>query len=315
MRHWIDYRIAVLAAVACSLAVALEPTPARAHSFEVPISGFAGEWLSTQTYEPGIVVRYQGASYLSLRRSSHIAPVTSKLDWALLDAPGAAGAAGSAGPTGPAGPPGPAGAPGPTGSTGPIGGTGPTGAAGARGPTGPPGPTGTAGPPGTVGPAGPNGLQGPKGPVGPTGPQGPRGRADTITVRDANDVFVAAVAGGFFRTVDGYSLGIQGQVTPAGLPQNDPSVFSFYHLAPNCAGPRLIIGSNELFIFGNTGYYTTSATTQTVASREDFTSGQDITQPGTCSPAGSSTSYDIGPITTVDIAAWGLVPPFSMQVN
>src|ERR1700722_3262463 len=168
MRHWIDHRIAMLAAVACSLTMALAATPARALSFEVPIIGFAGDWISTQSYAPGFVVRYKGASYLSLRRSSHTAPATSKLDWALLDAPGAAGPEGSAGPTGSTGPPGPAGAAGPTGSGGPNGARGPTGAAGAAGPTGPSGPSGAGGPSGTTGPAGPRGLPGPKGPVGPT---------------------------------------------------------------------------------------------------------------------------------------------------
>jgi Collagen triple helix repeat (20 copies) len=315
MRHWIDYRIAMLAVIACSLAMALAPTPARALSFEVPIIGFAGDWISTQSYEPGFVVRYKGASYLSLRRSSHTAPATSKLDWALLDAPGAAGTEGSAGPTGPTGPPGPAGAAGPTGSGGPIGATGPTGPPGAPGPAGPSGPSGAVGPPGTTGPAGPSGLPGPKGPVGPTGPPGPRGLTETITIRDANNVFVAATAGdNFYRNVDGETLLIEGSVTPAGLPQDGYPNFAFYHLAPNCAGPRLIIGPNTLVIFGDTGYYSTSATLQGPASQETFTSGQDVSQPGTCGSI-SNTFYDIGPITTIDIAAWGLVPPFFMQVD
>ena len=76
MRHLTDCRIAVLAAVACFLTTALQPTPARANSFPVPIIGFAGNWVSSETYAPGLVVRYQGSSYLCLRRSSHIAPST-----------------------------------------------------------------------------------------------------------------------------------------------------------------------------------------------------------------------------------------------
>lgn len=318
MRHLTDCRIAVLAAVACFLTTALQPTPARANSFPVPIIGFAGNWVSTETYEPGLVVRYQGSSYLSLRRSSHIAPSTNKLDWALLDAPGSAGPEGPAGPTGPSGLPGTPGVAGPTGPAGPSGAPGPAGPAGPSGPTGPRGPTGLIGTPGAAGVAGPQGLPGPRGNVGPIGPPGPRGPAETVTIRDANNVFVATSGGGAYaRNVDGYALGLENAISTTGLaPLSVNSLTLFFHLVANCADPRLIQGPQLLFIVDATGYYTTIASFQAPLSVESFTTGQDASQPGTCiNYTSADTFYDLGPVTTVDVAAWGLVPPFSMQVN
>jgi Collagen triple helix repeat (20 copies) len=317
MRHLTDCRMAMLATLACLLATALTPTPASANTFEVPIIGFAGNWVSTETYAPGLVVRYKSASYLSLRRSSHIAPATNKLDWALLDGAGAAGPEGSTGPIGPSGPPGPTGAAGPTGPAGPLGAPGSQGSAGPRGPIGPRGPTGLIGAPGTTGSAGPQGPSGPKGPVGSAGPQGPQGPTETVTIRDANNVFVAVWAGArYYRNIDGAPLVMEGDVTPTGLPQFAPTSLNFLHVAPGCAGPRLIMGPNQLFIVGTTGFYTTTASFQTVASTESFTAGQDLSQPGTCTEFLPPTaSFQVGTATTLDTSAWGLVPPFTMKVN
>jgi hypothetical protein len=87
-------------------------------------------------------------------------------------------------------------------------------------------------------------------------------------------------------------------------------------MSANCAGPRLVLGPQSLFIIGNTGYYTTDPTVQTPLSWETFTAGQDLSQPGQCvnqNPA--TTSYSIGPLGTVDISSWGLTPPFSWHVE
>jgi Collagen triple helix repeat (20 copies) len=317
MRRLTDYRMTMLATLACLLSTALGPTPASANTFDVPIIGFAGDWISTETYEPGLVVRYKGASYLSLRRSNHIAPATNKLDWAPLDGPGAAGPEGSTGPTGPSGPPGPTGAAGPTGPAGPLGAPGSQGPAGPRGPTGPRGPNGLIGAPGATGSAGPQGPPGPRGAVGPAGPQGPSGPTETVTIRDANNVFVAVWVGSrYYRNINGAPLVLEGDVTPAGLPQVGPTGLNFLHLAPDCAGPRLVLGPNLLFIVGTIGYYTTTASFQTIASTESFTAGQDLSQPGTCTEFVPPTaSFEVGTATTLDTSAWGLVPPFTMKVN
>src|SRR4051794_2922517 len=109
MRHSAGYRIgakivlALLYTFCCSFpALARAATP----PVLVPILSFAGNWVSTETYRAGIVVRYHGQTYLSLRRSRYVPPSTNTSDWAVLDSRGARG---PVGPQGVAGPPGPAG--------------------------------------------------------------------------------------------------------------------------------------------------------------------------------------------------------------
>jgi hypothetical protein len=68
-------------------------TPARAAGPPtlVPIVSFSGTWISTATYGRGVVVRYRGQTYLSLRRSRDATPSSNALDWVVLDSQGVAG--------------------------------------------------------------------------------------------------------------------------------------------------------------------------------------------------------------------------------
>ena len=120
-----------LALPACMvMAVAFSVTisaPAGA-AVNVEISTFRGAWSNTITYNAGVVVTFEGASYISLVNDNRgVAPNSSATRWAMLDEPGLPGATGPRGPEGPAGT---NGAPGPQ---------GPAGAAGAKGAIGPQG--------------------------------------------------------------------------------------------------------------------------------------------------------------------------------
>ena len=75
MRHSTGYRIGARGAIALALLCAFAYTfqaPARAETppVLVPIISFAGNWVSTETYGPGIVVRYHGQTYLKIGRAS-----------------------------------------------------------------------------------------------------------------------------------------------------------------------------------------------------------------------------------------------------
>lgn len=320
MRHSTSGRIGAWVAIAL-LYTLLDTwhTPARAAPPPtlVPIVSFAGTWISTATYGRGVVVRYRGQTYLSLRRSRDATPASNTMDWVVLDSQGAAGPpgpGGAAGPPGPAGAQGAAGPTGPAGLSGPPGGSGPPGAAGPKGPQGPMGPRGASGP---AGAAGAPGVAGAHGPTGAAGPQGPPGITGIVTLRDANSVLVGVPQNGSFqRELSGQPFDLPPPVTPTGLGQSDETRFQFFHLSANCAGPRLVQGPQSLSIIGNTGYYTINATVQTPLSVENFNAGQDLSQPGQCAnltPA--TTSYSIGPLSTVDISSWGLTPPFSWHLE
>lgn len=313
MRHLAGYWIVALIATAWSVnAARAEERPEL-----TPIIGFAGNWVATERYEPGLVVRYKGATYLSLRRSHSVAPSTNQLDWVLLDSPGAAGPTGPAGPAGPAGAAGPQGAAGGAGPMGLVGPPGPTGAAGAQGPRGPQGPSGPKGATGAAGASGPIGPTGATGPAGPIGPVGPAGVSGTITIRDANSVLVAVPSGmGFERYVNGLTLVLETDLGVAGIGTTAITSFTFYHMEANCAGPRLIQGPNLLFVEGTTGYYTTSAETTQEAplSMETFTAGQDVSTPGQCSSL-LNNYFELGPITTIDISSWNITPPLGQYVE
>ena len=111
---------AILIAAIVSSAIS---APANA-AVNINITDFQGVWSTTATYGEGVVVTYNGASYISLVNGNcNIAPTSNTNKWALLDAPGLQGA------TGPQGPPGPAGAKGATGATGSEGPAGPAGVA------------------------------------------------------------------------------------------------------------------------------------------------------------------------------------------
>jgi hypothetical protein len=315
MSHASGYRIWVATTLGCCFSWIFSlPVHADIPHGVVPILAFGGSWTSTQTYHAGTVVRYSGQTYLSLRRNRDIAPPKSTLDWALLDsrgAPGATGPPGPAGQQGPSGPPGPPGAAGPNGLNGPPGPSGrqgPPGIKGPRGPLGPPGPTGV---PGVTGQPG---VPGPLGPTGPAGPQGRQGITGTLTVRDANSVLVAVPFNGQYgREINGAEVRLR--VTPTGFGQTPVPELLFYHAAPDCLGPRLLTGPNVLFIVGNTGYYAAATTGVDPQSRETFTEGQDVSQPGQCVNGSPNIFDQLGPVTTVDISSWGLRPPFAWHLE
>ncbi len=146
----------------------------------VSITSFRAAWSSTTTYNAGMVVTYNGASYISLISSNkNVIPSSSTTAWATLDAPGATGATGPAGVQGPAGPAGAQGVAGPSGLQGIMGNQGPMGPAGTPGVAGSVGPAGPTGATGATGPSGPQGLTGATGAAGPQGPAGTNGNGFT----------------------------------------------------------------------------------------------------------------------------------------
>jgi hypothetical protein len=90
------------------------------------------------------------------------------------------------------------------------------------------------------------------------------------------------VNGGYQREISGRVFNLFG-ISPAGFGQMDLATFHFYHMAANCAGPRLLYGNNDIrYIVGNMGYYTLGNLTEAPLSVENFTAGEDVTQPGQC---------------------------------
>lgn len=113
---------------------------------------YQGSYLSTDNYDLGDVVLWQGASWASLQASNHgNTPDASPLWWGSLTVRGA------------------------TGSTGAVGATGATGLQGVQGAIGPAGERGLQGPVGEAGPQGAQGLAGPMGATGAVGAQGAKG--------------------------------------------------------------------------------------------------------------------------------------------
>ena len=299
------------------------------YNSSVAIRSFAGAWIAGATYKTGTVVTYGGSSYLCLVRNSGVAPNTNTGDWALLDSAGArgprgatgpAGLQGSSGPQGAIGAAGPRGVPGPP---GPAGAPGPKGAAGAPGPAGLPGPMGAAGLPGARGATGPAGPAGSPGSQGPQGPAGMTEAGDVPVIIDSTGKFVASAVYLNYMQIgsDFVSFGPLTQLggPPAtAFPTSDSSGLVFYHVAANCAGPRLILSYDALIgplvIHNNNGYYPGGPlTAQTVQSVENFLDGEDVSQPSThCSttnlPISSLSVY--GPVETVDMSTFGFVPPF-----
>jgi len=110
---------------------------------------FVGAWNVATTYAINQVVTAGGSTYLALKASTAVDPVTdTSATWTLLAAKGADGAKGD---------------------------TGPAGAVGAIGPVGPPGVPGANGVDGSPGAPGTPGLKGDKGDTGNVGPMGPPG--------------------------------------------------------------------------------------------------------------------------------------------
>jgi hypothetical protein len=295
--------------------------------FGTRITSFAGAWSDSLTYRPGTVVTYQGSSYLCLEKNDRVAPDTNTGDWALLVSPGAKGPAGAAGPAGPQGMQGPQGATGPEGPRGIPGAPGSAGPAGPRGATGSPGAAGVVGPMGATGPAGARGAAGLRGPAGPKGPQGPRGPAglteagDVPAIVDSVGHFVAYHAN---LAIAQYGPDfVQINWEPAGFAQAPSSEFTFFHVASSCAGPRLMLSSDDfttpmIVTTGNLGYYGGSPPTQlTVASEETFLDGEDVSQPSV--HCGAPTDLPVpayfGPVKTIDLNSLGLVPPFIEQLQ
>jgi hypothetical protein len=138
-----------------------------------------------------------------------------------------------------------------------------------------------------------------------------------MTIRDANSVFVAVPVNGHnLREISGRPF-IIWVILPSGFGKTDLTQFQFFHMTANCADPRLINGNdNTLYIVGNTGYYTLNTTIEAPLSIENFSAGQDVTQPGQCTNQNqASTFYPLGPVSTVDISSWGLTPPFSWHLE
>jgi hypothetical protein len=105
----------------------------------------------------------------------------------------------------------------------------------------------------------------------------------------------------------------------SGFYSMDSSGFSFYHVAADCAGPRLLLGYDPFFgtllIQNNIGYYPGGPLSpQTVQSVENFLLGEDITQPSAhCStqnvpPPSPLAVY--GTVKTLNMSSFGFVPPF-----
>jgi len=129
--------------------------PAGQTGLQGPPLVFQGNWQSSNSYNLGDAVFYNGSSYISLvGGNTGNGPDNSPTEWALLAQQGATGVPGAQGLTG---------------AMGPQGATGPPGPAGATGSQGPQGATGATGPEGPSGPTGPQGAEGPQGPAGPSG--------------------------------------------------------------------------------------------------------------------------------------------------
>jgi Collagen triple helix repeat (20 copies) len=293
--------------------------------WRLPTALFAGDWQPNETYESGIVVTYQGVSYLSLSKNRHVAPNTNTADWAALSAPGATGPAGA---SGPAGQPGAAGAPGMTGPAGPRGldgAPGLTGPAGAAGPAGAPGPAGPRGPAGAAGPAGsvgPTGSAGPSGAAGAQGPQGPLGSSapgHKLVVLDSTGKLVGV------RNTYGVYMDLNGVVVDAmldssGFMQSDITQIFFLHDTNDCTGPRYFGSAlssfvSYLMVAGNTGYYApATAPLFTFYSVEQFSPGEDTSkQAGNCLLFPQGNGGQASPVRIVDLTTLGFKPPFSMH--
>jgi len=286
---------------------------------------FTGEWQPTRVYREGMVVTYQGVSYLCLERNRHVAPAGNPMDWAALSAPAPPGPAGNAGP---AGPPGIAGPPGPPGPAGPRGATGPAGPRGPAGATGPTGPAGSAGPPGPVGLAGAPGAQGPTGPAGPAGPpgpegiQGPKGTAapgHKLVLLDAKGKFVAVFDTAYLLTVNGLQL--NARFTPNGFEQADITQMFMLHTSTDCSGPRYWSNSTGLFgftdfrVFNNIGYYSNPTIQINAHSVEQFVPGDDLSKPAShCLVFSDGLGEGLaGPLLTINVDKLGLTPPFALH--
>lgn len=118
--------------IACSASLLLLTAPAVALAGDEPVTvgwEYRGVWSASKSYLKGDVVRFQGASFVAVRRSSGKEP-TKRAFWGLIARDGKTGAAGAAG------------AQGPKGEAGAIGASGP------KGPQGPQGPQGIPGAPG-----------------------------------------------------------------------------------------------------------------------------------------------------------------------
>lgn len=171
---------------------------------------WTGPWISTQAYNVGDAVSFQGSSYIAIQANTDVPPYSNPLDWNLLAAAGLNGAQGI---------------PGLSGSGVPQGiffegaysttttynlqdvvtfngsaficlangvlnlepdlnpaewavlcvGGESLGGSGSSGAAGATGATGATGPEGPQGPQGETGAMGPQGPIGETGPEGPAG--------------------------------------------------------------------------------------------------------------------------------------------
>ena len=112
-----------------------------------------------------------------------------------------------------------------------------------------------------------------------------------------------------------------------GFLNNDSSKITFYHLTANCSGTRyMVLGGNgqysqyQSYTVGNQSapnylFYPTAAPTYlaTTGSYEQFSTGMDPTQPGTCTVTGPQPATAIVAVTYFDLSTLGFVPPFSLK--
>jgi hypothetical protein len=287
---------------------------APAAAVSVSVTSFRGVWVSTAMYTAGQVVTYKGASYICLVKNTNVLPNANTGDWAILDAPGAKGATGATGPQG---------------STGPAGPQGPTGTQGAMGSPGLAGPVGPQGPAGARGAMGSQGVAGTPGVQGPAGPQGPPGTGGVLVIDNNGATVGKFVEGGAIMTIKSQTaiLGIQSKffgagnnAQPIGFSIGGVESLQFFHLASDCTDARLFIVAFPpvLVIYpsstaAQTLYYPlTTATLQPIGSIENFQSGQDPNQPGSCTVFDGALE-PVSAFGTLDVTTLGFVPPFHLQ--
>jgi hypothetical protein len=202
--------------------------------------------------------------------------------------------------------------------------------AGPAGPQGPQGPQGSVGVPGPIGPQGAAGPQGPAGAKGATGPQGPPGVGGILVV-DSNGSTVGRWTGqtSALMNINGSLVNVlldyQIPLVPpqSGFYTQDVVDVVFWHLTADCSGPRYLpvsggpYGTYQIFTVNNQAaplylFYPTAAPTQmTVQASEQFASGQNPLQPGTCTATTAKVS--LAPMAYFDVSTLGLVAPFSLK--
>lgn len=178
------------------------------------------------------------------------------------------------------------------------------------------------GPEGKLGPVGPEGKAGPQGAAGPPGPEGMQGRAGGYDVRDSKDALVGLLldSGAVLRAVGGdlvrFTVDRDGFV-PTG---------QLFFESLDCSGTNLIrfYGDRPLVTSAVVRVGTAYVATDTIASHMLRSYANVTDPPGPCPSGGTLIAADLccftipgtgisdmaATVSTVDLAAWGLTPPF-----